>query len=55
MKNDLIDVRVSMYEGEVKPLEDISEPAKSEFQKTSVKRKLLNEFEFYASIKQKRE
>ena len=46
-KNDLIDVRVSMYEGEVKSLKDISEPAKSEFQKTSVKGKLLNEFEFY--------
>ena len=46
-KNDLIDIRVSMYEGEVKPLKDISEPAKSEFQKTSVKGKLLNEFEFY--------
>ena len=46
-KNNLIDIRVSMYEGEVKPLEDISEPSKSEFQKTSVKGKLLNEFEFY--------
>ena len=46
-KNDLIDIRVSMYEGEVKPLEDISEPSKSEFQKTSVKGKLLNEFEYY--------
>ena len=46
-KNELIDIRVSMYEGEVKPLKGIIEPAKSEFQKTSVKGKLLNEFEFY--------
>ena len=46
-KNELIDIRVSMYEGEVKPLKGISEPAESEFQKTSVKGKLLNEFEFY--------
>ena len=46
-KNELIDIRVSMYEGEVKPLKGIIEPGKSEFQKTSVKGKLLNEFEFY--------
>ena len=36
-----------MYEGEVKPLNFLTEPSKSEFQKISVKGKLLNEFEFY--------
>ena len=36
-----------MYEGDVKPLSDINEPSKSEFQKISVKGKLLNDFEFY--------
>ena len=46
-KSNLIDIRVSMFEGEVKPLNVISEPSKSEFQKISVKGKLLNEFEFY--------
>ena len=46
-KSNLIDIRVSMFEGEVKPLKVISKPSKSEFQKISVKGKLLNEFEFY--------
>ena len=46
-KSNLIDIRVSMYEGEVKPLKAIDEPRKSEFQKITVKGKLLNEFEFY--------
>jgi len=46
-KSNLIDIRVTMFEGEVKPLKVISEPSKAEFQKTSVKGKLLNEFEFY--------
>ena len=46
-KSNLIDIRISMFEGEVKPLKVISEPSKSEFQKISVKGKLLNEFEFY--------
>ena len=36
-KNELIDIRVSMYEGEVKTLKGISEPAESEFQNISVK------------------
>ena len=46
-KSKLIDIRVSMFEGEVKPLRVINEPSKSEFQKISVKGKFLNEFEFY--------
>ena len=46
-KSNLIDIRVSMFEGEVKPLKVISKPSKSEFQKISVKGKFLNEFEFY--------
>ena len=46
-KSNLIDIRISMFEGEVKPLKVISEPSKSEFQKISVKGKFLNEFEFY--------
>ena len=53
-KSDLIDIRVSMYEGEVKPLKIISEPSKLEFQKTTVKGKLLNEFEFYMPALSKR-
>ena len=46
-KSNLIDIRISMFEGEVKPLKVVNEPSKSEFQKILVKGKLLNEFEFY--------
>tara|TARA_Y100001954_G_scaffold96833_1_gene105688 strand:+ start:22 stop:540 length:519 start_codon:yes stop_codon:yes gene_type:complete len=46
-KSNLIDIRVSMYEGEVKPLNTISEPSESEFQRISVKGKLLNEYEYF--------
>ena len=53
-KSNLIDIRVSMFEGEVKPLKVISEPSKSEFQKILVKGKLLNEFEFYMPALSKR-
>ncbi len=53
-KSNLVDIRVSMYEGQVKPLNVISEPSKSEFQKISIKGKLLNEFEFYMPALSKR-
>ena len=46
-KSNLIDIRVSMYEGEVKPLNVIREPSESEFQRISVKGKLLNEYEYF--------
>ena len=46
-KSNLIDIRVSMYEGEVKPLNVIREPSESEFQRISVKGKLLNEYAYF--------
>ena len=46
-KNDLIQQRVSMFEGEPKLLMQLKKPSEYEFQKVFVKGKLLNDFEFY--------
>ena len=46
-KNDLIQQRVSMFEGEPKLLRELKKPSEYEFQKVFVKGKLLNDFEFY--------
>merc|ERR1711991_1093834 len=46
-KNNLIQQRVSMFEGEPKLLMQLKKPSEYEFQKVFVNGKLLNDFEFY--------
>ena len=46
-KTNLIQQRVSMFEGEPKLLMQLKKPSEYEFQKVFVKGKLLNDFEFY--------
>ena len=46
-KKNLIQQRVSMFEGEPRSLSELKEPAEYEFQKVFVNGKLLNDFEFY--------
>ena len=46
-KNNLIDIRVSRFESDTKPLENFRNPSDFEFQKVLIKGKLLNDFEFF--------
>tara|TARA_B100000287_G_scaffold431616_2_gene489212 strand:+ start:1849 stop:2565 length:717 start_codon:yes stop_codon:yes gene_type:complete len=46
-KKNLIEARVSMFESDPKPLNDLKNPSEMEFQRISVRGKLFNEFEFF--------